>query len=158
MPALRLLCALALAIAGLGIAGSASAQDIVTADPMTVASVVREQGFDAEISKDKDGDPMIRVEARGYRYVILFYGCTNGKDCTSLGLYSFVSGEGVDIDKVNKWNHDNRFGRAYIDDDKDGVVEMDINLEQGGMSQALFADHIDKWMYVLAQFNKAMVD
>jgi hypothetical protein len=141
-----LICALALAFAGLGLARPALAQNITAANPEAIAGVVRDKGFDVELTKDDDGDPMIRVEGKGYKYTILFYGCTDHKDCVTLGLYAGWTGSSADITKVNQWNRDNRFGRAYIDDENDPVVEMDIDLDDGGMSPLLFEDHIEFWI------------
>lgn len=160
MSALRLLCALALAIAGFGIAQPALAQkgNITAADPERIAEVVRNKGFEVDLTKDDDGDPLIHAEGNGYKFVILFYGCTAGKECTTLGLYAGWTGSSADIEKINQWNRDNRFGRAYIDKDNDPVVEMDIDLDDGGMSPLLFEDHLEFWLSVIGQYSKFIFD
>jgi hypothetical protein len=162
--AFRLLCALALALAGAGLAQPALAQTmedarlITAGDPEAIADVVRGKGFDVEVTKDNDGDPMLQVEGKGYKFAILFYGCTNHRDCVTLGLYAGWTGSTADLAKINKWNKDNRFGRAYIDDENDPVVEMDIDLDDGGMSRLLFEDHIEFWMSVMSQYSKYIFD
>lgn len=158
MSAFRLLCALALAVAGLGAAQPAMAQNVTATDPESVASVIRGKGFEVELTTDNDGDPMIRAEGKGHRFVVFFYGCTAGQDCVTLGLSAVWTESNADVDKVNAWNRDNRFGRAYIDKDGDPVVEMDIDLDDGGMSPALFEDHIEFWMSVVAQYSKYIYD
>lgn len=160
MSALRLFCALAIAIVSLGFAQPAFAQkgNITAADPEGIAEVLRDKGFDVEVTKDDEGDPLIRVTGKGYKYIILFYGCTAGRECTTLGLYAGWTGASADIEKINQWNRDNRFGRAYIDKDNDPVVEMDIDLDDGGMSRLLFEDHIEFWMSVVANYSKYIFD
>lgn len=157
MTAFRLLCALALAIAGLGMAQPAIAQN-VTANAESVASVIRGKGFEVEITTDDDGDPMLRAEGKGYKFNVYFYGCTGGEDCTTLGLYSGWTGSSADVNQINEWNRENRFGRAYIDKDGDPVVEMDIDLDDGGMPRMLFEDHIEFWMSVMSQYSKYIFD
>lgn len=158
MTAFRLFCALALAIAGLGTARPAMAQNVTASNPESVASVIRGKGFDVELTKDDEGDPMIRAGGKGYKFLVLFYGCTDGRDCTTLGLYAGWTDSSADIDRINRWNRDNRFGRAYIDKDGDPVVEMDIDLDDGGMSRLLFEDHIEFWMSIMSQYSKYIFD
>ena len=161
--AFRMFCALALAFTGLTAASPALAQsikeNITAADPDAVASVIREKGFEVTLSKDDDGDPMIRAEGRGYTFTVFFYGCTENRDCTTLGFNSYFADGTSDIAKVNGWNRENRFGRAYVDGDGDPVIEMDVDLDDGGMSPLLFEDHVEFWMSVMTQFAKfAMED
>ena len=63
--------------------------------------------------------PMIRAEGRGYTFTVFFYGCTENRDCTTLGFNSYFADGTSDIAKVNGWNRENRFGRAYVDGDGD---------------------------------------
>lgn len=157
MTVFRLFCALAFAIAGLGMAQPALAQNI-TADPDSIASVIRDKGFQVQVSTDDDGDPMIRADGKGYKFTVFFYGCTASHDCTTLGLYSGWTGSSADVNKVNEWNRENRFGRAYIDKEGDPVIEMDIDLDDGGMSRPLFEDHIEFWMSLMSHFAKHIFD
>ncbi|MCW3847815.1 YbjN domain-containing protein [Sphingomonas sp. LB-2] len=157
MPMLRLLCALTLAFAGVA-AQPAFAQNITAASPEAIASAIRAKGFTAEVAKDDEGDPMIKASGKGYTFLVLFYGCTAHRDCTTLGLWSYWKDSGATIEKVNTWNRDSRFGRAYIDKDGDAVVEMDIDLDDGGMSPVLFEDHIEFWMAIMSNFSKAIFD
>lgn len=158
MPAFRLFFALALAFAGVSAAQPVRAQSIqenITAgDPEAIAAVIREQGFETTITKDNDGDPMIKAEGKGYSFVIFFYGCTANRDCATLGFNSYFAGGTSDIAKVNGWNRETRFGRAYVDKDGDPVVEMDVDLDDGGMSPLLFEDHVEFWMSVMSDFAK----
>lgn len=49
------------------------------------------------------------------------------------------SGFHIDLNYVNKWNKEHRFGRLYLDDDEDVVVEAELDLEPGVKVEALRA-------------------
>jgi hypothetical protein len=158
MSFVRILCAFALAIAGTSIARPALAQNVTASNPESVAAVIRGKGFEVETTKDKGGDPMLRAEGKGYKFMVLFYGCTSGRNCATVGLYAGWTGASADVDSINEWNRTNRFGRAYIDKENDPAVEMDIDLDDGGMSRLLFEDHIEFWLSVMANYSKYIFD
>ncbi|MEO0624972.1 MAG: YbjN domain-containing protein [Pseudomonadota bacterium] len=123
---------------------------LVTADPETVLAAARLFGA-AEPATDPTGDPMIRAEISPYSYVIFFYGCTDGTDCSSLLLRAAFASSGTDHAQIGAWNRSKRFGTAFLDDDGDPVLEMGINLF-GGVSQRNLEDSLDWWRVVLTDF------
>jgi hypothetical protein len=52
---------------------------------------------------------------------------------------------------INEWNASKRFSRAYLDQDKDACVEMDIDLVEG-VSPAYLSSQIAIWTMVVDQF------
>ena len=52
-----------------------------------------------------------------------------------------------------KWNTEYRFARAYLDPIGNAVIEMDLNLDKGGISRPLFDDHLDLWDTILARYS-----
>jgi hypothetical protein len=58
-----------------------------------------------------------------------------GKDGKNLLLWSYV--QGGSLDRVNQWNKEKRFSRAYLDGDGDANVEWDIDLEGGVTVEAV---------------------
>ncbi|MCW4461136.1 YbjN domain-containing protein [Sphingomonas sp. BT-65] len=68
-------------------------------------------------------------------------------------FYAGFSKTKMDAAKMNEWNRDKRWGRAYIDKEGDPVIEMDINMAPGGMERALFADSLDIWSKLLGEFR-----
>jgi hypothetical protein len=60
----------------------------------------------------------------------------------------------VPLERINEWNRSQRFGRAYLDKDGDPVIEMDLDLDDGGLSAALFADNLEFWDAVLGKFER----
>ena len=55
----------------------------------------------------------------------------------------YAEPKAASLTQVNKWNAEHRFGRAYLADSGSARIEMDVNLDEGGMSQALFEDSLE---------------
>lgn len=141
--------------AGLLAAASASAASYqdggVTASQ--VAAVLQANGYQAEITKDGQGDPMVRSAADGTKYRILFYGCKGTPRCTALEfLVGFDLPNGMSMEKLNKWNRDARFGHAYLDDENDPYLQLDLNSSPGFTSESL-ATYVDTWTALVPKFK-----
>lgn len=155
MNQLRLVWACIIAIVGIGLTSApAQAQNVTASNPESIASVIRGKGFKVEVTKDSEGDPMIRAEQDGQKFIVLFYGCTGGKDCQTVSFYAAWTGSDADLAKVNEWNRTQRFGRAYIDKDNDPCIQMEVDLDDGGMSKLLFEDNVEFWMAVMEGYAK----
>jgi hypothetical protein len=142
-----------------GIAASAipaSAAMVRAQDPQSVVAVLQKAGYAAELTKTKDGDPIIKSASSGTNFTIFFDNCTNHKDCATVQFYVgyHLDKNPVTVDKINDWNRTMRFGRAYLDDTKDPCLEMDVDLDVGGMSDDLFKDNFDFWTSVMSRFEK----
>lgn len=142
--------------AAIGWATPATAQMVKAQEPMTVLAAMQKAGYaTAKLGIDKLGDPYIEAAVNGTTFQAFFYNCTDHKACATLQLHS-----GYDLDKtptatlINSWNRTQRFGRAWLDDQGDPILEMDIDLDDGGMSSALFADNLEFWATIVAAFEK----
>ena len=60
------------------------------------------------------------------------------------------------LERINEHNRSQRFGRAYLDKEGDPNLEMDVDLDDGGMSAALFIDNIEFWASILGKFEDAI--
>jgi hypothetical protein len=49
----------------------------------------------------------------------------------TIQAYYGVSGTSMNVQRINDWNKGKRWGRAYIDNENDPVVELDYDLEGG---------------------------
>ncbi len=139
------LCALALA-------APVAAQTIVDAtDPATIMEFARGYGS-ALMERDDAGDPMIVGRIDGTRYAILFYGCQNAVNCTSIHLLASWANPGdFTSTQINEWNLSRNFGRAYLDDEGDPVLDYVINLD-GGVTARNLDDSFDWWRIILSDF------
>lgn len=140
------LAAAATASAGLLPDGGVTAQE--------VAAGLLEKGYKAEITTDSTGDPKVMSAADGSNVSIYFYGCKGeGPRCNSIQFVSaFDLDDGMSLSRINLWNRENRFGRAYLDDENDPYVEMDVDVEHGFTTESL-ATWIDTWTQVLPRFK-----
>jgi Putative bacterial sensory transduction regulator len=146
--------ALIIAAALIAIPGVASAQMAQAKYPNSIVTALQEGGYKAILTKDSTGDPKIESASSGSRFFINFYGCTKNVDCKTVTFYAGWTGTNVSMNQANEWNKVKRFSRAYIDKDGDPALEFDVDLDDGGMSQALFIDNVEFWEASLANFKK----
>jgi len=134
----------------------AAAQTVQATRPETIMKALQDAGYRATLSKDNGGDPLIKSGAAGVDFSVLFYNCTENKDCKTIQFYAGFVKKGLTLETMNKWNTNHRFARAYLDDEKDPRIEMDLDLDNGGMSAALFKANIATWESLLGDFQKAI--
>jgi hypothetical protein len=143
----------ALAAAGLG--APAGAQMVTAKNPESIAKAMQDAGYAAKLDKDGTGDPMIVSGSEGTSFRVFFYGCTGGKNCATIQFSSGYDTDGkTSLAAANEWNSKQRFGRAYIDKDGDPILQMDVDLDDGGVSKLLFTDNLEFWIAVKQGFEK----
>ena len=139
-------------------AETANAQSAKLTDPAGVTgpeivSWLQDRGYKAVLTKDGTGDPRIESATGGTNFRVYFYGCTAGR-CSAIQFSAaFDLKNGIGAAAINKWNAENRYMRAYTDDDSDPWVESDINLDGGRTMAGLNAD-LDMWTTHLPDFVK----
>ncbi len=134
--------------------GTAQAGQVRGQDPSSLVFALQNGGYKAILSKDSTGDPRIESASSGAKFYINFYGCKQNINCTTITLYSAWSKKDVSMSQMNDWNKAKRFSRVYIDKDGDPAMEFDVDLDDGGMSEALFIDNIQFWELSIANFKK----
>lgn len=133
------------------------AQSVVATKPSSIVSALQDAGFRAELTTDPTGDPKIGSASGGVNFSILFYGCSDNRDCSSIQFHAgFVMSTPVSMTSINKWNQTNRFGCGWLDDEDDPHLKFDVNLDEGGISVDLFEDTLDLWTIVLADFAESI--
>jgi hypothetical protein len=143
------------ALSVLALASSAEAQSIVSAeDPAELVSIIQNLGFQAKLEKDDVGDPVIRSSSDGVEFGIYFYDCKGNKRCKSLHFsVGYDLADGASLDAVQQWNADKRFASAYLDDEGDPFLQMDINTD-GGITQQNFEKSFDLWQVLKGEFEQ----
>ncbi|HVJ72107.1 MAG TPA: YbjN domain-containing protein [Sphingomicrobium sp.] len=124
----------------------------VTAEVQSVVSALQRAGYKALVKKDEDGAPFVQSGQGGYEFLVFFYGCEDGVNCDTVQFYAGFDEHKADLAKINSWNADNRFGRAYLSEKGSARIEMDVDLEDGGMSPALFEDNVEYWVAAMSKF------
>jgi hypothetical protein len=128
---------------------------VSAAEPDSVVKALIKMGYKAELTKGDDGTPSIESASSGTTFIIFFLGCTNGKGCATLQFFTgFSKPANASLLAMNQWNKENRFGRGYLADNGSARLEMDVDLDDGGMSDALFEDNVQFWLAVMGKFEK----
>lgn len=144
-----------LAMAAAMLPVSAQAQLVSAKKPETLVQALQAAGYSAKLEKDPTGDPMIKSAVNGHPFRIVFYGCKANENCATVTFAAgFDKKSATGLDSINEWNRKNRFGRAYLDDEGDPLLGMDVDLDDGGMSRALFTDNLEFWTAVTGAFQK----
>lgn len=125
----------------------------VTADLYQIAGVLQDNGYQAKL-EGEGNDRSIKTGMAGYTFVILPFSCEDdGTDCKSVQFYTaFDPVKSPTLEEMNSYAAANRFGRIYLDHEGDPAIEMDIDLEAGGMSEALFMDNLAYWEAIMVSF------
>ncbi|REJ90769.1 MAG: YbjN domain-containing protein [Planctomycetota bacterium] len=76
------------------------------------------------ISIDEDGDIVGRIDEIPFLILV-------ASDQKALLFKYSCEGNNADVMKVNEWNKNRRFSRAYVDDDGDYNIELDLVLSGG---------------------------
>ena len=133
----------------------ASAQMLVASNPDSLVEFFVEEGADVESTVDNAGDPKLKVEYYGSDFVLYFYDCTDNVDCKSIQFFSGYKTEGsVRKSKVNEWNSENRFARAYISESGSARIEHDLYLGNAGIDADDFAVLVSKWTKAEGEFEE----
>lgn len=136
-----------------GMAQGAHAADAALIDGNStddILNLMRGYGS-ATLGTQDDGAPKIFGKIDGQPYTIYFSSCDDKThtDCQDLDLYAGYLGVKPSLDKINSWNRDTRFARAYIDSQGDAGMDMDVNTEHGVSS-----DNMDSTLGLWAQLVK----
>jgi Putative bacterial sensory transduction regulator len=145
---------LATMVCGLVFATTAQAQTVSAQNPQSIVSALQNAGYKAELTKDGTGDPLIRSSSSGSSFAIFFFGCTKNVDCRTVQFFAGYSDKKPTLAQMNDWNSKKRFGRAYLSDTGAARVEMDVDLDDGGMSAKLFEDNLEFWVVIMSDFEK----
>ena len=137
--------ALAFATLALFPANPAHAELVNAANPETIKAIVESQGWPATIVAKEGDDPYIESNRGGLKFLVLFMNCDGGERCKTLQYYmGFSDAKDVTLDRLNQWNKEKRFARAYKDDAGDPVLEMDVDLDFQGIPRENVAPLFDK--------------
>jgi hypothetical protein len=129
-----------------------NAQDTRVVQTVTSAqmkSFFQDQGF-TNVEVDSDDDLIVRMQ--GYRILVF----VRGNDYSSI-MYRFSLGEtSATMRDVNDWNMNKKYSKAYLDNDGDPVLEMDVDLD-GGVTIARIKDSIRTFNLSLSEFLKDVI-
>jgi len=142
------------ALGALALATGAQAEAVSATDPQSIVAAMQDAGYKASLDKDSTGDPLINSSSGGSNFSVFFFGCTKNVDCRTIQFFAGYSDRKPTLSQMNDWNSKKRFARAYISDSGNARIEMDVDLDDGGVSTKLFEDNLEFWVAVMAAFEK----
>jgi len=133
--------------------GGAFAQTLITgADTDEILNVAKGYGA-ATLTTQSNGDPQITGKIDGIAYQVYFSNCTDNANCEDLNFYAGFLDLKPTLEVINDWNFNKRFSRAYLDQDKDACVEMDVDLV-AGVTPEYLDGQFNVWNLILTQFSE----
>ncbi|MDM7325023.1 MAG: YbjN domain-containing protein [Thermus sp.] len=121
---------------GIGVGlGLALAQGLVKdLTPPEVEGFLREMGM--VYKKKGDRIYVLTLEQpRAVRVVLVLDACEENR-CAVVALVT-IFGKQVSLERLNQWNRDRRFSRAYKDEEGDTWLEWELDLEKGVTLEAV---------------------
>lgn len=131
--------------------------DLVNAqNPATIKAMVESQGWPANLVTSADKSPYIESTRNGLKFLVLFMNCDDDQThCKTLQYYmGFSDAKGTTLDRINTWNQSKRFARAYLDDEGDPVLEMDMDLDFAGLPRENVGESFNTWAALMDAFHK----
>jgi len=143
----------AAALAALAVPATASAQNVTPTRPAAIQALLLEEGYRAKLGTDDVGDPMITSATAGYEFDIMFYDCTDNAACKSIQFYIGLSDpDNGSVEEMNVWNSENRYTRAYLDEDGDAILRMDVSMPGDGVSREVFMEKLSLWATLMSSY------
>ena len=128
-------------------------------DPSVLASILSAADFTFEEVKDEQGDPLLKVspgDSGAAKIDMLFVGCGNDPSCEDVLLRATYSpNRPVALKVANDWNLRNRWARAFVNDKKEAVIEMDISA-YGGIGRDAVEGMVNTFFKVVRDFSKEL--
>jgi hypothetical protein len=109
--------------------------------------IINDDGYSA-VTKLKDG--VIKVKIDGSAYLIF-----NHSDGALHALYG-VGDAKISYEDINEWNRTKRFSRAYLDSDKNPILESDL-LANGGLTKKHVTEFIKVFVGSVKFFKEFLV-
>ena len=128
-------------------------------DPSVLASILTAADFTFEEVKDEQGDPLLKVspgDSGAAKIDMLFVGCGTDPTCEDVLLRATYSpNTPIALKVANDWNHRNRWARAYVNEQREAVIEMDISA-YGGIGRDAVEGMVNTFFKIVRDFSKEL--
>jgi hypothetical protein len=111
-----------------------------------VGKILRQAGYPVTLGVDDEGDPKIVSTVNGVEFDVLCYPNAKNKAlCASIQFSAvFNLEDGTTYERVNDWNRSRRYGQAWVDEEMDPFVDMNVELERGASTE-LIGEYLTIW-------------
>ncbi|MDZ4363888.1 YbjN domain-containing protein [Brevundimonas sp.] len=104
----------------------------------------------------QDGETFVQVTDGSVGWTVLFNACDATDVCGAVQFSAVFTNPGVTLEKVNDWNRDHRFLKAFYIMGEDAkplaIVQYDV-LIMGGLGVDQLGDHTILWVELLETFG-----
>jgi hypothetical protein len=142
-----------LALSTVPAAAQAPAEMVSAAQPAGLLMALMNAGYDAKLTRDTTGDPLINVTTAGYPISLIFFGCSEQTHdgCDSLQL-------ATGLDRTRPWNpkaalrimSEQRFIAVQLDEEGDPFFTWDIVTGRSGIPAPVFLDSMRRFENAVA--------
>lgn len=132
---------------------------VSTANPRSIVALLQKDGYRAKLVTDDATRPYIESATAGATFYIYLQNCKEVAECQDVMFRSSYDREEdspVKIDKINEFNRDNRWARAYLDKDQAPVIEYDVLFTDQLVDEKMFREALEIWDSVLTDFHKTI--
>lgn len=130
-------------------------------DPSVLASILTTSDYNFEETKDDQGDPVLKIRpgsTGAEKIEFIFIGCATDPTCEDVLLRAtFLPNRPIALKIVNNWNLRNRWARAYVNDQREAVIEMDISA-YGGIGRDAVEAMVNMFFKIVGDFSKDLSD
>jgi Putative bacterial sensory transduction regulator len=144
------------AAAAVAVSAPAHAELVTPKSPEVIAGLIRSMGMPAKVVSKPGENPYIESKYSGLVYLVFFMTCDDSnKNCKTIQYYmGYSDAKETSLEKINDWNRDHRFARAYRDNEGDPVLEMDIDLDFAGLPRENVIESLRTWQSLMDQYQK----
>jgi hypothetical protein len=130
---------------------AATGANISSLDYPGVIAALQGAGMTAEI-KTENGARYVLARHENTPFQVFLSSC-EGARCRDLEIYAGFSGtQKIAIERINAWNARVRFVRAFLDEDGDPALQMDVGLD-GGVTPANLRATLETWGSALDTYS-----
>jgi hypothetical protein len=130
-----------------------------TASPRSIVALMQKDGYRAKLVTDEGKRPYIESATAGATFYIHLQNCKETADCQDVmfrSSYDRDEDSPVKVEKINEFNRDNRWARAYLDKDSGPVIEYDVLFTDQLIDEKMFREALEIWDSVLTDFHKVI--
>lgn len=126
--------------------------------PESLQAILAGLGLESAVETDEDGQILVvdgGAMIPGDDVVVWFYDC-DGAECGSVQIWTyFEAARPVDLRLINRWNSEQRWSIASVEDERYSILALDINIT--GATAENIADLLQTFGEQAAQFRDFVV-
>jgi len=130
---------------------------LLASDPLAIQAAMLAEGFQARLTTNSNGDPMITGRVSKTDYWVYFQDCTDGANCKAVQFHSgYMLNRPIDAAELNDFNSRYRFMRSFLNDEGYPRMQMDLLMRDEGMGPKLFATYVDLWRQLIGHWERQL--